>query len=337
MRFHSAHLTAIIGLLACSCLAQKLPQPIRVWSVGPLTKSDPVMGITFGQGGPTITGSHIESQTRSTFSATRSIAFAGDRVILVSRIGMRQIQGTQAPISAFEVLSLDVKTGKLKEKREVTTFGSLPLFGANDDHVIVAGRSLMRMTSDLKDAGEFDYHANGHKFGNVENSSPDGSTLGNATSPGYELVDSQSLQATLLTKVSLADTSVSNKGVVTDNVHWIGQYPKDTAFVTYYDASGDHLLYHGDCGGLTGEPLLTMKVSSPFSYAGVSQNGERFALQLGDPSHERFVIYSVKTGEPITEVKADQKSDEQSWTAFSSDGTMFVVGSPLKLTLYKLP
>jgi hypothetical protein len=28
---------------------------------------------------------------------------------------------------------------------------------------------------------------------------------------------------------------------------------------------------------------------------------------------------------------------KQSWTAFSPDGSMFVVGSPLKLTLFRLP
>src|SRR5216684_817138 len=44
--------------------------------------------------------------------------------------------------------------------------------------------SVMRLTPDLKDAGSFDYHARGHKSGNVESISPDGSTLGNAISPG---------------------------------------------------------------------------------------------------------------------------------------------------------
>ena len=75
-----------------------------------------------------------------------------------------------------------------------------------------------------------------------------------------------------------------------------------------------------------------------FSFAGVSQNGKRFALQLtGSGQHERFLVLSVQTGEPIAEVKPDQDGEEQSWTAFSPDGSMFVVGSPLKLTLYRLP
>ena len=75
------------------------------------------------------------------------------------------------------------------------------------------------------------------------------STLGNATSPGFELVDSQTLKAAGLTIDPAVDTSVSSKGFVTDNVHWTGDYPKDIGFVTYTDATGQHLLYHGKCGG----------------------------------------------------------------------------------------
>jgi hypothetical protein len=58
---------------------------------------------------------------------------------------------------------------------------------------------------------------------------------------------------------------------------------------------------------------------------------------MHDLKHEKFVIYSVDSGEPITELTPEGQAEEQSWTAFSPDGTMFVVGSPLKLTLYRLP
>lgn len=193
----------------------------------------------------------------------------------------------------------------------------------------------------------------------MENVSPDGSTLGNATSPGFELIDARTLKATQLTTSPAVDTSVSSKGYLTDNVHWIGEYPKDLGFVTYVDAQGQHLIYHGNCGGrpqfLTDElvlepgcknPLLidihgnlvrTLPTKGGFSFAGVSQNGKRFALQvLHSAKQERFVIYSVETGEPVTEVKPGEVAEEQSWTAFSPDGSLFV-GSPLKLTLYRLP
>ncbi len=312
-------------------IAQKLPPPTRMWSVGPLAKSEPVMGIAFGAKGATVTAPHVDSQTGSIFAATRSVVFAGDRIVLASMVGMRKVEGAQVPEQVYQLLSLDTKTGEV----------------------------------DLKDDGSFDYHATGHKFGRVQNVSPDGSTLGNETSPGFELVDSRTLKATQLTASPSVDTSVSSRGFVTDNVRWIRDYPKDLGFVTYTDATGEHLLYHSKCGGrpqflsndLVLEPgcksplivdtrgnlVRTLSVKGDFSFAGVSQDSKRFALQVAKFSgmhsikQERFIIYSVDTGEPIAEVTPEELAEGQSWTAFSSDGSMFVVGSPLKLTLYRLP
>jgi hypothetical protein len=76
----------------------------------------------------------------------------------------------------------------------------------------VTGRTVLRLTPDLKDAGVFDYHADGRKSGSVENISPDGSTLGNATGPGYEFIDAGSLKSTKLTDSPAYATSVSSKG-----------------------------------------------------------------------------------------------------------------------------
>jgi hypothetical protein len=354
-------LTASFGVV----FVQKLPPATRVWSIGPLTKSVPVMGIAFGAGGATVTGPHVDSQTGSIFAATRSVVFAGDRIVLASRVGSRRVEGKQAPEDVYQILSVDAKTGEIKDTREIPAMGSLKVFATNDAHVIVSGRSVLRLTAELKDDSSFDYHATGHKFGRVQNVSPDGATLGNATSPGFELIDTRTMKATQLTADPAVDTSVSNKGFVTDNVHWIRDYPKDLGFITYTDAAGEHLLYHGKCGGrpqfLTDDlifepgcksPLIldtranmvrTISLKGAFSYAGVAQNGKRFALQIasfsgtGSVEQERFDIYSVDTGEPIAEVTPDELAEGQSWTAFSPDGSMFVVGSPMKLTLYRLP
>jgi hypothetical protein len=330
-----------------------------------MTKSEPVMGIAIGGGGATVTAPHVDSQTGSIFAATRSVVFAGDRIVLASMVGLRRVEGAQVPKQVYQLLSLDAKTGEVKDSREFVDFGVRAIFATNDAHVVVSGTSVLRLTPDLKDDGSFDYHATGHKLGRVQNGSPDGATLGNATSPGFELVDTRTLKATELTASPAVDTSVSNKGFVTDNVHWIRDYPKDLGFITYTDAAGQHLLYHGKCGGrpqfLTDDlvfepgcksPLIldtrgnmvrTISLEGAFSYAGVSQNGKRFALQVASFSgmhslnHERFVIYSVDSAEPIAEVTPDELAEGQSWTAFSPDGSMFVVGSPLKLTLYRLP
>jgi len=40
------------------------------------------MGVTIGGGGATVTGPRVDSQTGSIFAATRSVVFAGDRIVL---------------------------------------------------------------------------------------------------------------------------------------------------------------------------------------------------------------------------------------------------------------
>ncbi|HVB07754.1 MAG TPA: hypothetical protein VNF00_02305 [Candidatus Acidoferrales bacterium] len=305
--------------------AQKLPQPTRVWSVGPLTKSEPVMGIAFGAGGATVTGPHVDSQTGSVFAATPSVVFAGDRIVLASMVGMRRVEDAQNPEEVYQLLSLDEKTGEVKDSREFVGFGVRAIFATNDAHVIISGTKVLRLTPDLKDDDSFDFYATGHRFGQVENVSPDGTTLGSETSPGFELIDARTLKTTELTASPAVDTSVSTKGFVTDNVHWIRDYPKDLAFITYTDAAGEHLLYHGKCSGRPqflsdnlvlepgcksplivdthGNPVRKLFVKGEFSYAGVSQNSKRFALQVASFSRmhsikqERFVIYSVDTGD----------------------------------------
>jgi hypothetical protein len=345
--------------------AQKVPEGERVWSVGPLVKPQAVESVAFGNGGATFSGMHVDSQTGSTFAATRSVVFAGDRIVVAANLGMRTVEGRPTPVHVCQLLSLDGQTGEVKDRRDFPECVTLPIFATNDGHGIVSGHQVLRLTPDLKDEGSFDYGANGHKHGRIQNISPDGSTLGNETSPGFELVDARTLRARQLTGDPAVDTSVSSKGFVTDNIQWTGQYPKEIGFVTYVDAAGSHLLYHGRCGGrpqflsddlilepgckdpliidTQGKVVRTLAVNGRFSFAGVSQNGKRMALQIAKVSSrgvlekERFVIYSVENGEAIAEAVAEEAAEEQSWTGFSADGAMFVVGSPLKLTLYRLP
>jgi len=53
------------------------------------------MGVTIGGGGATVTGPRVDSQTGSIFAATRSVVFAGDRIVLASMVGMRNVDGAQ--------------------------------------------------------------------------------------------------------------------------------------------------------------------------------------------------------------------------------------------------
>ena len=349
---------SILGFCGAG-FGQATSPAVRVWSVGPLAKSEQTVGITFGPGGATITPSRLDTQTGSIFSATRSVVFAGDRVVVAVRVG------APAARQVYRLISVDLKTGDVLSSRDFVDFGVRAIFATSDAHVIVSGEKILRLTPDLKDDGSFDYRTAEHKFGRAENESPDGVTLGIANSPGFELLNSTTFALTVLTTAPSVDTSVNGKGFVTDNIHWIRDYPKDLSFVTYVDAEGQHLLYHGKCGGrpqfLTEELILepgckspividthgslvrTLPLKGEFSYARVSQNGRRLALQIASFSgthtikHEKFVIYSVDIGLAIAEVAPEEQAEEQSWTALSPDGSMFVVGSPVKLTLYRLP
>jgi hypothetical protein len=345
--------------MAAAGLAQQLPPATRVWSVGPLTEGEPATSVTFGPGGIPIVGAKMDSQTGSAFAATRSVVFAGGRVVIgftVDEPGSKQV---------YKLLSLDAATAEIKDSRVFTDFGVRAIFATNDAHVAVAGNRLLRLTAELADDGNLDYQAAGHAPARVQNMAPDGSTLGDATNPGFALIDARTLKVTELTADAAVDTSVSRKGFVSDNVRWNHEYPGDSSFVTYTDAAGRHVIYHGRCGGrpqfLTDDLVLepgckgalivdtkgklvrTISAMGAVSFAGVSRDARRFALQVVSSSgihlvkHESFVVYSVESGEAIAEIVPDELAEQQSWTAFSGDGSMFVVGSPLKLMLYGLP
>ena len=359
----------VLGLVG-TCAAQELPPATRVWSVGPLANLVRTTGnISFGPGGGKVSGLHevVDSQTSLPFEATRSVVFAGDRIVLATMTGRRTSSGAQGAEQVYEVLSLDARTGEIKSRREFLAppAGWLMLFATNDAHVIISGAGVWRVTPDLADDGSFDYHANGHERGSVESVSPDGSTLGNSLSPGFELIDARTLKPTSEFPAAWANgASLNDSGFVTNLRS--KEYWKYHGAITYIDAAGTHLLYYGKCGefpkflrndlilepgcenplifDMHGNLVRTLPVKGEFAYAGVSQNGKRFALQIAKFSNEhsllkeeRFVIYSVDSGEPVAEVTPDARADQQSWTAFSPNGSMFVVGSPLKLTLYRLP
>jgi len=269
-------------------------------------------------------------------------------------VGMRKVDGAQIPESVYQIVSLDLRTGEIKDTREASSFASLKVFGTNDAHVIVSGRGVLRLTPDLKEAGALRTGTHWR----IENISPDGSTLGNSTAPGFELIDARTLQARRLSSETVTDTSVSSRAAISDSPLWIRAYPKAHSFATLTDEAGQHLIFHGDCGGrpqfLTNDRVLTasckiarvfdtqgnilktMTFPEPVAFAAVSQNGSRFALQLAG-KRERFIVYAVETVSPVAELVTDQPPQRQSWTALSPDGKMIIVGSPAKLTLYGLP
>jgi hypothetical protein len=302
--------------------------------------------------------------TDSEYESRRQVIFAGNRLIVSFDAGSAAYQNQQ-PMSNYRLLSLDVQTGAVKNSKEfIGKWGSMPLlYLTNDGHVILQHESLKSLNPDLSETGS---HFAPDK-GRVSQMSPDGSTMAWETMPGSTLVDSDSLTPLPQHFDESNPTSVSKHAVLTDNLYWYGKYPNDHAFVTLTDETGKHLIYHGKCGSrpefLSDEKILvigchelividsqgnrlheTANSEDYLTFAGVSQNGKRFAIETndarGDPAellYEHFIIYDAETGQPIAMVRISDLPERISWSALSSDGHLFAAGNPNNLTLYRIP
>lgn len=365
-RFCAAAFVCAATLCSLQCAAQGPRNATLVWSVGPLTPGQPQPGTSVIPKRLRLSGPSLALiQTGTAFAATRSVVFAGDRVVLLADLGPPTPQSGSTSADVMALVSLDANTGVVKNTRQFSDLPGAELFATSDAHVIVATTTgLFRLTPDLQTIATFQDKATGYKHNHIRNISPDGTTLGDATSPGYDLLNSATFQPTRLTELDAPDSSVSNKGLLSDKIIWTG-YPLHDSYVEYIDAAGEHRLYHGKCGAnpvfltdtlfleqgckdalilnLDGKLVRTLNLKLPWSFAGVSQDQRRFALQIKRPGTllrgrvEMFAIYSVQSGERIAQVKSPQLPLQQSWTAFSPDATLFVVGSALKLNLYRLP
>jgi hypothetical protein len=299
--------------------------------------------------------------TGSEFGATRQVAFAGDRVLAIFDAGHPQYEGTQ-PMSKYRLVSLDVKTGEIKNSREFSgRWGAMPyVFATNDGHVILEQGSLESLNPDLSEAGaklDLDH-------GRVANVSPDGSTLAWEADPGMVLIDSRTL--TPVGKLTgSVPSSFTRTAVLTNNISWRSDYPRDSTFVSLSDEHGSRLLFHGDCGfpakflnndtvmlfgcgkirtmDVWGTILKQADINGPARFAGASQNGRRFALEFFDERgdgpvllYEYFTVFDTETLHPVAMVRISEMPERQSWSAFSPDGRYFAAGNPDDLSLFDL-
>jgi hypothetical protein len=302
--------------------------------------------------------------TSSAYNARRQVIFAGGRLLVSFDAGSAPYEGKQ-PMSNYSLLSLDVQTGAALDSKEFTgKWGHMPpLYATDDGHAILQHESLKSLNPNLTDGGS-QFAAD---RGRVAQMSPDGSTMVWETTPGSTLLDSRTLTPLPQHLDESVPTSVSKHAVLTDNIYWFGEYPKDHAFVTLTDETGKHLLFHGDCGGrpefLSNDKVLiagcrkvriidihgkllheTKTAEGVPTFAGVSQDGRRFAVEFsevrGDPPmplYDHFVIYDTETAKPIAMVRIADLPEYNSWSAFSPDGNLFVAGSPNNLSLYRVP
>jgi len=326
--------------------AQRLPpEPHKLWSVV-LQK-----------------GTWQAMNTGSDFAAMRQVVIAGDRVIAVFDAGSAGYRGKE-PMSTYRVLSLDRGTGKLENQTAFTgRWGNMPrLFLTSDEHVILENNGDLKVLNPDLTATGFTFSPD---HGSVDEISSDGSTLAWETYPGTTLLDARTLKS-VGTLPASAPTSISREAALNDNISMPHQFPNQQ-LIMMTDGHGSSVIYHGSCGSrpefLAPDRVLidgcgqirildgsgTTVADRPdqegaYGFAGVSQNGSRFALEArderGDPSdlvYERFYIYDGKTAAPLATIPVADLPERQSWTAFSADGRLFAVGNPNRLVLYEVP
>ena len=301
--------------------------------------------------------------TGSEFAATRHLAFAGDRLVAVYESARAPYQGKQ-PMAEYAIVSLDTKTGgTINEKRFIGHWGATPsLYSNRNGNLILADDALTELHPDLTNSGlRFEVSR-----GRVEQMSPDGSTMAWETTPGITFLNASTLTATTKHLDFQVAGAVSRDAVLTTNMSRPVEFPNDHSFVTLIDSHGDHLIFHDRCGGspnfLTNDLIFIKDCEgirlinrdghlvrkSPMQgndrFAGVSQNGKRFAVAVsesrGDPSvrlFEHFVLFDTERAKPLAMIRIEHMPENQSWSAFSADGELFACGDATALSLYKVP
>jgi hypothetical protein len=305
--------------------------------------------------------------TDAEFNSQRSAVIAGDRVVAVFASSEEVSRGGR-PTLTYRLVSVELSTGKLLGKQEFLAQSVPALFATDDDHVVVAGSSLIRLNPDLTGTGE---KFVGSGIARLVLISPDGGTLGRWTdssngSPGgtTELIHALSLASTGVAIKGPEPTAVSKAALLTNDKRWASQFPGDTSFVTWEDASHGVMLYRGSCSGRpsflsegrvvfvgcgkatildgTGTVLKELRLRGLYgSFAGASRDGTRFAIRssdypVGDPATgatEEMTIYDSKSFEPVARVQPESGS----WAAFATDGHLFLSGSARKINLLRVP
>jgi len=338
--------------------AVKTPAAELVWSVN------------LEKGAPEVPGMDVPR------NAQRSAVIAGDRVVAVYSIGAEVSRGGR-PVDTYRMVSLDLGTGAVKGEKKLELHSFPYLFATGDDHVLLGRSSLTRYNPDLTESGErFVEPGQGwisciSPDGNTLarwTVGGRGTGDGGTSDRGTELISATTLTWTSGLIRGAEPSSVSGAVLLTDDPFWARQFPGDASFVTLVDRGRPRLLYRGNCGGrpefLSGEKILSIAcgkakvmdtagralkeitLDAPHGrFGGVSRDGSRFAIETSgyppnDPAYgatEMITVYDGTSFEAVTTVQLDRDSDTRPWTAFASDGHLFLSGSANRLSLYRIP
>ncbi|MGC9157649.1 MAG: hypothetical protein ACP5FH_01570 [Terracidiphilus sp.] len=326
------------------------PQAARLWSVALAPDALPVL------------------PEEAALEATRSAVIVADRAVALFQTGFEVSVGGR-PLSTYQLVSLDLKSGAVKDQEEIQGQSFPDLFATADDHLILGHTSLVRLNPDLTASGE-KFKQDG--AGETLAISPDGSRMAHWSGGETELLDARTLA---LSGVRLGGgdkwpppAAAGKSAVLSSDARWMSRFPRDLSFVTLIDAAGPHLLYRGSCGGRpaflsegkilfvacrrvtvidsAGKVLKEFPLGAAYGgFAGVSRDGSRFAIvstnySVGDPSYqpdELLTIYNSATYEPVAVVAPQTSSQARSWSAFSPDGKLFLAGDAKMLSLYAIP
>jgi hypothetical protein len=237
--------------------------------------------------------------TGSEYSATRQVAFAGDRVIAVfdAGFGASQPSKDQWPISIYRLVSLDLKTGaKLREITIDGRWGSMPyLYPTQDGFIDVQSNPPLTLNPDLGIVTDLSSTPLANRVTTRERLECGGANC----DPTRYILGKNTLQL------------------------------RQKSFQVV-DSTG-HILGGGDLvewGAFAGASADGSRFAIQSSY---TEGDPDFVV------YEYFTIYDAATGKALAMVHMNNLPARQSWSAFSSDGRYFAAGNPNKLTLYELP
>jgi hypothetical protein len=268
------------SIVALSRRTRTIPQPKELWST-------------------TLQKEQWQSMnTGSEYSATRQVAFAGDRVIAVFDAGFGPSQPSKGkwPVSAYRLVSLDLKTGaKLKEITIVGRWGSMPyIYPTQEGFIDVQSNPSRILDQDLVPVNNASATALANRTTTRERRQCGGA---NCDPPIY---------------------------VLGKNTLQLRQRRFQVVDSTGHVLSSGNLV---EWGAFAGASADGRRFAIQSSY---TEGDPEFVV------YEYFTVYDALTGKALAMVHIKNLPARQSWSAFSSNGQYFAAGNPNKLTMYEL-